>query len=59
MEAYGVSADYNSYSGQVLRDIREIFARNKDFLFSLTKPLPTYLGECISIDGNGDVTNDQ
>lgn len=31
LDAYGVSSDTMSYSGQFLQDIREIFARNKDF----------------------------
>ncbi len=58
MDAYGVSADYRKYSGQTARDIREILARNKDFLTSLFQPEPTYLGEAIPIWGNGDLTND-
>ena len=58
IEAYGVSADYRKYRGQAMRDIREILARNKDFLYALTKPEPTYLGEPISLETSGDVTND-
>lgn len=58
MEAYGVTSDQRTYSGQTVRDVREILARNKDFLTSLFKPEPTYLGEAISLDGSGDVTND-
>ncbi len=57
IEAYGVAADYRSYSGQVVRDVREILARNKDFITSLLKPEPTYLGEPIDVSGDGDVTN--
>ena len=59
IEAYGVPADVRSYSGQLKREIREILARNKDFIISFTKPEPTYLGESISLDGSGDVTNDK
>ncbi len=59
IEAYGVSADLRSYSGQTKRDVREVRARIKDMGYSLFKPAPTYLGEPISLDGNGDVTNDQ
>ena len=33
VEAWGVSADPRRYSGQLLRDLREIVARNKDFIF--------------------------
>ena len=58
LEAYGVSADYRHYAGQLSRDIREILARNKDFLTSLFQPKPTYLGETIPVFGNGDLTND-
>ncbi len=59
LEAYGVSADLRSYSGQTKRDLREILARIKDMAYSLLQPQPTYLGEPISLDGSGDVTNDQ
>ena len=58
VEAYGVNADYRNYSGQTARDIREVLARNKDFLTSIFQPEPTYLGEAIPIGGNGDLTND-
>ena len=58
LEAYGVSADYRSYRGQFVRDIREILARNKDFVTSITKPKPTYLGEAIPVYGDGNITND-
>ena len=58
IEAYGVDADYRSYSGQTARDIREILARNKDFFTSIFQPKPTYLGEAIPIWSNGDLTND-
>lgn len=57
IDAYGVSADYRAYAGQIGRDLREILARNKDFITSIFKPEPTYLGESIPINGNGDITN--
>ena len=57
IDAYGVSADYRAYAGQIGRDLREILARNKDFITSIFKPEPTYLGESIPINGNGDMTN--
>ena len=59
LEAYGVAADYRSYSGQSSRDVREVLARTKDFVTCLFKPEPTYLGETIPIWGNGDLTNDE
>ena len=58
IEAYGVNADYRNYSGQFARDIREILARNKDFLTSIFQPEPTYRGEAIPIWGDGNLTND-
>jgi len=58
LEAYGVSSDYRSYSGQGGREIREILARVKDFAFSYLEPEPTYGGEAIPISGDGDITND-
>ncbi len=58
LDAYGISAIEVSYSGQLQREIREIIARNKDFFVTLFKPAPTFLGDHISLLGNGDVTND-
>ena len=58
IEAYGVNSDYNTYWGQIKRDIREILARCKDFVSMIFMPEPTYLGEKIPISGNGDLTND-
>ena len=59
IEAYGVSADIRLYRGQVYRELREILARNKDFISCIIKPNPTYLGESIPVNGNGDMTNDK
>ena len=58
IDAYGVSSDYRKYIGQTPREIREILARNKDFFTLLVEPEPTYLGDKISVDGDGDITND-
>lgn len=59
LEAYGVAADYRSYSGQLSRDVREMLARVKDFGTSLFQPKPTFLGEAIPIWGDGNLTNDE
>ncbi len=59
MEAYGVASDYRTYTGQQVRDLREILARVKDFGTCIFKPEPTYLGEAIPIWGDGDITNDE
>ena len=56
LEAYGVAANYRDYAGQFKRDIREILARNKDFLTSVIQPKPTHLGEVIPVSGDGDLT---
>ncbi len=56
VEAYGVSADLRSYSGQFYRDARELLARNKDFVTSIIQPKPTYLGETIPVWGDGNLT---
>ena len=58
VEAYGVASDYRSYGGQAARDFREVLARCKDFVVTPLKPEPTYLGDVIPVNGNGDVTND-
>lgn len=59
LDAYGVASDPRAYSGQLFRSIREVLARNKDFIYSIIKPEPTYLGEAIPVSGNGDLTNDK
>jgi vancomycin permeability regulator SanA len=58
IEAYGVNADLHTYLGQTSRDIREVLARCKDFLTTIFKPEPTYLGETIPVSGDGNITND-
>lgn len=58
LDAYGVAADGEDYAGQWGRDIREVLARVKDFFTSIWKPQPTYLGDAIPVNGNGDITND-
>ena len=57
MNAYGVSADLRPYSAQSIREVREIVARVKDFVFVRIKPEPTYLGEPVDLSGDGDSTN--
>lgn len=58
LEAYGVNADYHTYWGQSSRDAREILARCKDFVKTIFKPEPTFLGDVIPVSGDGDITND-
>ena len=59
LEAYGVPADGNDYSGQFFRDVREILARNKDWVKSIFKPKPTFLGDAVPISGDGNITIDE
>ena len=48
-----VTQEYHLY-----RALREILARDKDFIKCIFKPKPTYLGDTIPVSGNGDITND-
>lgn len=59
IEAYGVGSDPRKYVGATYREIREVLARNKDFIKCIFKPEPTYLGDTIPVSGNGDITNDK
>ena len=45
LEAWGVAADGQNYRGQTMRDLREILARDKDVLWAIFQPEPTYLGD--------------
>lgn len=58
LEAYGVGSDPRQYVGATYRELREILARDKDFVKCIFKPEPTYLGVAIPISGDGNVTND-
>lgn len=42
IDAYGVASDAREYEGQFNRDVREIAARSKDFLYCILKPEPEY-----------------
>lgn len=59
LDAYGVTSDLRDYGGQIFRDIREILARNKDLIYTIVQPEPTYLGEAIPVWGDGNATNDK
>lgn len=58
MDAWGYPAKKVNYGGQRVRNAREVLARNKDILYCLLKPKPTYLGVAIPVSGDGDATND-
>ncbi len=57
MQATGVPSDYHEYQKQLQYDIREIPARTKDFFKALFRMPSTYVGDAISLDQDGDVTN--
>lgn len=59
IESFGVEATPTKYSGDFMREVREILARDKDFVKSIFKPESKYLGEVIPVDGNGNETNDK
>ena len=50
---------YNKFNAKWYRELREILARDKDFIKCIFKPKPTYLGKTIPVSGNGDITNDK
>lgn len=58
IEAYGIESNLRTYPGQVFREIREILARDKDYFKCIIKPEASIMGEKISLDGSGDITND-
>lgn len=58
IEAYGIASNLRPYTNQEKRELREILARVKDFFKIILKKPSTYSGEEISIQGNGDITND-
>ena len=57
LDAWGVAAEDVAYLGQTVRDLREILARNKDFIYCRLQPLPTFLGEAIPVSGDGNLSN--
>jgi len=60
IDSVGVIADRREYWNVGYNYWREIPARFKDFIqVNFTKPLPTFLGPVISIDGDGRATHDR
>ncbi len=60
LDATGVIADRRKYWNVEYNYIREVPARVKDFIqVNYTKPLPTFLGPVISIEGDGRATHDK
>jgi vancomycin permeability regulator SanA len=61
LETYGVASDKQDYGAVMkLYELREIAARNKDFLISgFIRPRPIFLGKAIPITGDGRTTDDK
>ncbi|MBR2511583.1 MAG: YdcF family protein, partial [Firmicutes bacterium] len=55
LDVWGVTSDQAVYHGQTMRDLREVVARDKDFIKCIYKPEPTFLGEQIPITGEGNI----
>lgn len=58
MEAIGVPSDYHIYGGQLWFDAREIPARTKDFFKVMLGVPSTFVGDAISLDQSGNVTEE-
>lgn len=58
INSYGIGADLRKYRGQKYVILREMLARDKDFVKCIIKPKPTYLGDTIPVSGDGNITND-
>ena len=57
METIGVASVDKAGGGESVWNLREVFARDKDFLASLFWPDPERTGDDIPLTGNGDDTN--
>lgn len=58
MQAVGVPADCREYAKQSWYDLREVPARTKDFFKTLVKAPSTFVGDSISLNQSGDVTEE-
>lgn len=59
IDAYGVSASLEPYRGQLWREIREVLARDKDFVKGLILPTPKFKIEALPASATGDDTNER
>ena len=57
METIGVASVDKAGGGESVWNLREVFARDKDFLASLFWPDPVRTGDDIPLTGDGDATN--
>ncbi len=59
LDADGADATVTIYSGQLKREIREILARDKDYVKCILKRPSKTAGDEIPVQGSGNVTNDK
>lgn len=57
LDLAGVAADQEKYAGQAYRELREVAARNKDFLMMLFDMGSAVGGEEIPITGSGEISH--
>ncbi len=57
LDSYGIKSDARIYTKMPYHIVREILARVKNYFRCLIKSKPKYLGESISLNQSGDVTN--
>ena len=57
LQAVGVPSDYREYGKQAQFDLREVPARTKDFFKTLLGVSSTFVGDPISLNQSGNVTN--
>lgn len=58
IDTYGCPSDPRAYAQKFYRETREILARSKDVFYNMFSAPPTCLGDPISLDESGNVTND-
>lgn len=57
LKVHGIAAEI-AYRGDEMRELREVLARNKDFIKCLFLPQPKYLGEKVPLDCDAKITDD-
>lgn len=57
IEALGAASDQREHSQQETRELREVLARDKDFIKWIFKPQPTFTGNSIPVNGDGRETH--
>lgn len=59
LDAKGVATNWIIYGGEKYRSVREYLAIGKDFFTTKIKMKPSLMGETISLQENGDITDDK